>query len=284
LTDDAIAELKEKIRESGLSDAELITTAWDSARTYRNSDRRGGANGARIRFAPQNQWQGNEPERLNKVLAALESIKQATGTPMSIADLIVLGGGVGVENAAKLAGYDVTVPFEQGRGDALEEMTDKESFDVLEPLHDGFRNWVKADYVVSEEEMLLDRAQLMNLTAVEMTVLVGGMRVLGANHSGRDHGVFTDNIGHLTNDFFVNLTDMKYAWQPVNAHEYDIIERSTGKVKYHASRVDLVFGSNSVLRSYAEVYAQEDNKRKFVDDFIAAWHKVMDADRFDLHR
>ncbi|MGR5165574.1 catalase/peroxidase HPI [Vibrio astriarenae] len=284
LTDDAIAELKEKIRESGLSDAELITTAWDSARTYRNSDRRGGANGARIRFAPQNQWQGNEPERLNKVLAALESIKQATGTPMSIADLIVLGGGVGVENAAKLAGYDVTVPFEQGRGDALEEMTDKESFDVLEPLHDGFRNWVKADYVVSEEEMLLDRAQLMNLTAVEMTALVGGMRVLGANHSGRDHGVFTDNIGHLTNDFFVNLTDMKYAWQPVNAHEYDIIERSTGKVKYHASRVDLVFGSNSVLRSYAEVYAQEDNKRKFVDDFIAAWHKVMDADRFDLHR
>ncbi|MDR9829865.1 catalase/peroxidase HPI [Vibrio sp. FNV 38] len=284
LSDEDIGKVKQAIINSELSVAELVATAWDSARTYRNSDRRGGANGARIRFEPQNQWQGNEPERLTKVLEGLRRIKMAAGSPISIADMIVLGGCVAIEQAAKNAGHEVHVPFEQGRGDALEEMTDKESFDVLEPLHDGFRNWVKSEYVVTEEEMLLDRAQLMNLTAPEMTVLVGGMRVLGANHANRSHGVFTENVGHLTNDFFVTLTDMSFAWQPINEQEYDIIERATGKVKYQATRVDLVFGSNSVLRSYAELYAQQDNQRKFIDDFVAAWHKVMDADRFDLHR
>jgi catalase-peroxidase len=258
----------------------MIATAWDSARTYRGSDMRGGANGARIRLAPQKDWEGNEPARLAKVLAVLEGIATATGA--SVADVIVLAGNVGVEQAVKAAGFDVKVPFAAGRGDATEATTDVESFEVLEPVHDGFRNWVKKNYAVSVEEMMLDRTQLMGLTANEMTVLVGGMRVLGTNHGGTKHGVFTERPGVLTNDFFVNLTDMGNTWKPTGRNSYDICDRKTGTVKWTATRADLVFGSNSILRAYAEVYAQDDNKEKFVKDFVAAWTKVMNADRFDL--
>jgi catalase-peroxidase len=272
--------VKQKIAASGLTTSEMVSTAWDSARTFRGSDKRGGANGARIRLAPFKDWEGNEPARLAKVLTKLESI--ATETGASIADVIVLAGNVGIEQAAKAAGFDVAVPFSAGRGDATLEMTDVESFDVLEPTHDGFRNWLKQDYVVSAEEMLLDRSQLMGLTAAEMTVLVGGMRVMGTNQGGSKHGVFTDNEGSLTPDFFVNLTDMNYSWKPTGKNSYNIVDRQTEKVKWTATRVDLVFGSNSVLRSYAEFYAQDDNKEKFVKDFVAAWGKVMNADRFDL--
>ena len=279
-TDYDVAALKAKIQASGLSVSDLVTTAWDSARTYRGSDMRGGANGARIRLAPQKDWEGNEPERLARVLAVLEGIAKDAG--VSVADVIVLAGNVGVEQAAKAAGVSVTVPFAPGRGDTSQEMTDVESFEVLEPIHDGFRNWVKKDYTVSAEELLLDRAQLMGLTAPEMTALVGGMRVLGTNHGGSKHGVFTDRVGALTNDFFVNLTDMAYSWKPTGRNSYDICERATGVVKWTATRVDLVFGSNSILRSYSEVYAQDDNQEKFVKDFVAAWVKVMNADRFDL--
>ena len=275
-----VAAAKTKIAAAGLSVAELVTTAWDSARTFRGSDKRGGANGARIRLEPQRSWEGNEPARLNKVLAALEPIANETGA--SIADLIVLAGNLGVEQAAKAAGFDVTVPFAPGRGDASAEQTDAESFEPLEPIHDAFRNWLKADYIVSPEELMLDRARLMGLTAPELTVLIGGMRVLGTNHAGTKHGAFTDKVGSLTNDFFVNLTDMGFIWEPSAENQYNIRNRKTGDVKYTATRVDLVFGSNSILRSYAEVYAQDDSKRKFVDDFIAAWTKVMNADRFDL--
>lgn len=272
--------VKASIAASGLSVSELVSTAWDSARTFRGSDKRGGANGARIRLAPQKDWQGNEPERLNKVLTVLQSI--ATEAGISIADTIVLAGNVGVEMAAKAAGFDVSVPFAPGRGDATFEQTDVESFDVLEPLADGFRNWLKQDYAVNPEEMLLDRAQLMRLTAPEMTVLLGGMRMLGTNYGDTAHGVFTDKLGVLSTDFFVNLTDMRYTWKPKGRNLYEICERSTGEVKWTATRVDLVFGSNSILRSYAEIYAQDDNKEKFVKDFVAAWTKVMNADRFDL--
>ncbi len=272
--------IKAKIAASNLSVAEMVTTAWDSARTFRSSDKRGGANGARIRLAPQKDWQGNEPERLAKVLSVLEPIASSSGA--SIADTIVLAGNVGIELAAKAAGLKVSVPFSPGRGDATDAMTDIESFEVLEPLADGFRNWSMKDYVVSSEEILLDRAQLMGLTACEMTVLIGGMRVLGTNYGTTSHGVFTDNVGALTNDFFVNLTDMKYTWKPAGNNLYQVSERDTGKEKWTATRVDLVFGSNSVLRSYAELYAQDDNKEKFVTDFIDAWTKVMNADRFDL--
>ncbi|MDE1236445.1 catalase/peroxidase HPI [Vibrio aestuarianus] len=272
--------VKASIAASGLSVSDLVSTAWDSARTFRGSDKRGGANGARIRLAPQKDWQGNEPERLNKVLTVLQSI--ATEAGISIADTIVLAGNVGVEMAAKAAGFDVSVPFAPGRGDATLEQTDVESFDVLEPLADGFRNWLKQDYAVNPEEMLLDRAQLMRLTAPEMTVLLGGMRMLGTNYGGSAHGVFTDKLGVLSNDFFVNLTDMRYTWKPKGRNLYEICERSTGEVKWTATRVDLVFGSNSILRSYAEIYAQNDNKEKLVKDFVAAWSKVMNADRFDL--
>lgn len=259
----------------------MIATAWDSARTFRGSDKRGGANGARIRLAPQKDWEGNEPERLAKVLAALEPIAAETGA--SVADVIVLAGNVGIEQAAKAAGMDITVPFSPGRGDTTQEMTYVDSFEVLEPVHDGFRNWLKRDdYVVKPEEMLLDRAQLMGLTAKEMTVLVGGMRVLGTNHGGSKHGVFTDREGVLSNDFFVNLTDMSYSWEPVNTNLYEICDPKTGSTKWMATRADLVFGSNSILRAYAEVYAQDDGQEKFVKDFVAAWAKVMDADRFDL--
>jgi catalase-peroxidase len=282
LDDAEVTDLKAKILASGLSVSELVATAWDSARTFRGSDYRGGANGARIRLAPQKDWEGNEPERLQKVLKVLEGIQSDLGKPVSMADLIVLGGTAAVEKAARDAGVNVTVPFAPGRGDATPEMTDGDAFDVLEPLHDAYRNWLKKDYVVSPEEMMLDRTQLMGLTAPEMSVLVGGMRVLGTNHGGSKHGVFTDREGVLTNDFFVNLTDMSNSWKPTGKNSYDIVDRNTGQTKWTATRVDLVFGSNSILRAYAEVYAQDDNKEKFVKDFVNAWTKVMNADRFDL--
>ncbi|MDM7480613.1 MAG: catalase/peroxidase HPI [Halomonas sp.] len=272
--------VKQKIAASGLSIGEMVATAWDSARTYRGSDMRGGANGARIRLAPQKDWQGNEPERLAKVLSVYEQVSADTGA--SVADIIVLAGSVGIEQAAKAAGYDIRVPFLKGRGDTTDELTDADSFAPLEPLADGFRNWQKKEYIVKPEEMLLDRAQLMGLTGPEMTVLLGGMRVLGTNYGGTKHGVFTDREGQLTNDFFVNLTDMANTWKPVGSNAYEIRDRKTGAVKWTASRVDLVFGSNSLLRSYAEVYAQDDNAEKFVKDFVAAWTKVMNADRFDV--
>lgn len=279
-TDYDVDAVKAKIAASGLTVSEMVSTAWDSARTFRGSDKRGGANGARIRLAFQRAWEGNEPERLAKVLPVLEAIAAQTGA--SVADVIVLAGNVGVEQAAKAGGFDITVPFSPGRGDATEEMTDIESFDVLEPVHDGYRNWAKRDYVVSPEEMLLDRTQLMGLTAPEMTVLVGGMRVIGTNYAGTKHGVFTDREGALSNDFFVNLTDMNYTWKPYRKNLYEIRDRKTDQVKWTATSVDLVFGSNSILRAYAELYAQDDSKEKFVKDFVTAWTKVMNADRFDL--
>ncbi|WP_341918205.1 catalase/peroxidase HPI [Polaromonas sp. YR568] len=279
-TDYDVAAVKAKIAASGLSVSDMVTTAWDSARTYRGSDMRGGANGARIRLAPQKDWEGNEPARLARVLGVLEGI--ATGSGASVADVIVLAGNLGVEQAAKAAGFDITVAFAAGRGDATQDATDVESFEALEPIHDGYRNWLKKDYAVSAEELLLDRTQLMGLTAHEMTALVGGLRVLGTNHGGTRHGVLTDRAGALTNDFFVNLTDMAYTWKPTGKNLYNICDRKTGQVKWTATRVDLVFGSNSILRAYAEVYAQDDNQEKFVKDFVAAWTKVMNADRFDL--
>ena len=274
-----VEAVKAKIAASGLTGSEMIATAWDSARTFRGSDKRGGANGARIRLAPQKDWEGNEPERLSKVLATLEPIAAETGA--SVADVIVLAGNVGVEQAAKAAGYDVSVPFSPGRGDATDEVTDVESFDVLEPVHDAFRNWVKKDYAVTPEEMMLDRAQLLGLTAPEMTALIGGMRTLGTNYGNTTHGVFTDRAGALTNDFFVNLTDMANTWKPAGSNLYEIRDRRSGDVKWTATRVDLVFGSNSILRAYAEFYAQDDNQERFVSDFVAVWTKIMNQDRFD---
>ncbi len=282
LNETEIADLKEKILGSGLSVSELVSTAWDSARTFRGSDNRGGANGARIRLTPQKDWEGNEPGRLQKVLRVLEEIQAGLTKKVSIADLIVLGGSAAVEKAARDAGIKITVPFAPGRGDATAEMTDVDAFEVFEPVHDGYRNWLKKDYAVSPEKLLLDRTQLMGLTAPEMTVLVGGMRVLGTNHGGTKHGVLTDREGVLTNDFFVNLTDMTNSWKPAGNGLYEICDRKTDAVKWTATRVDLVFGSNSILRAYAEVYAQDDNKEKFVNDFVKAWTKVMNADRFDL--
>ncbi|WP_324008152.1 catalase/peroxidase HPI [Aeromonas dhakensis] len=282
LSDKEVSELKAKLLACGVAPADLIATAWDSARTFRGSDYRGGANGARIRLAPMKEWEGNEPARLKKVLNALIALQATLSKPVSIADLIVLGGSAAVEQAAKLAGVDIVVPFAPGRGDASAEQTDAESFAFLEPVHDGFRNWQKGHYKVQPEEMLLDRAQLLGLTAREMTVLVGGMRVLGTNHGGSAHGVFTDRVGVLSNDFFVNLTDMAYSWQPTGRNSYQIVDRQSGAVKWTATRVDLVFGSNSVLRAYAEVYAQQDGKEKFVRDFVKAWVKVMNNDRFDM--
>ncbi len=279
-TDYDVAVVKGKIAVSGLSVSEMVSTAWDSARTFRGSDKRGGANGARIRLAPQKDWEGNEPARLAKVLAVYEKIAAETGA--SVADVIVLGGSVGIEQAAKAGGFNITVPFAPGRGDATQAQTDVESFEVLEPLADAYRNWLKKDYVVTPEEIMLDKTQLLRLTAQEMTVLVGGMRVLGTNYGGSKHGVFTDREGVLSNDFFVNLTDMGYTWKPTGRNSYDIVERDTGKTRWTATRVDLVFGSNSVLRALSEVYAQDDNREKFVNDFIAAWVKVMNADRYDL--
>ncbi|MDR5653554.1 catalase/peroxidase HPI [Ruixingdingia sedimenti] len=275
-----VAAVKARIAASGLSLSDMVTTAWDSARTFRQSDFRGGANGARIRLAPQKDWEGNEPVRLARVLSVLEPIAAETG--VSLADVIVLAGNHGIEQAAKAAGFDITVPFAPGRGDATAEQTNADSFGVLEPLADGYRNWLKKDYVVSPEELLLDRTQLMGLTAPEMTALIGGLRVLGTNHGGTKHGVFTDREGALTTDFFVNLTDMGNTWNPLGNNLYEIRDRKTGAVKWTATRVDLVFGSNSILRAYAEVYAQDDNREKFVQDFVAAWTKMMNADRFDL--
>ena len=272
--------VKAKIAGAGLSVSDMVSTAWDSARTFRGSDMRGGANGARIRLTPQKDWEGNEPQRLAKVLSVLEPIAKEFG--ISVADTIVLAGNVGVEQAAKKAGYDVKVPFTPGRGDATDAMTDTESFEPLEPIADGYRNWLKKDYVVSAEELMLDRTQLMGLTAPEMTALVGGMRVMGTNYGGTKHGVFTDMEGALTNDFFVNLTDMANYWKPVDNGLYEIRDRKTNSVKWSATRMDLVFGSNSILRAYAEVYAQDDSNEKFANDFVAAWAKVMDADRFDV--
>lgn len=282
LSDAEIEDLKTKLLNSGLTRTELINTAWDSARTFRGSDFRGGANGARIRLEPMKNWEGNEPARLEKVLNKLTEIQSTLDKKVSIADLIVLAGSAAVEQAAKDAGFDVKVPFAAGRGDATQEQTDVESFEELEPLHDAYRNWLKKDYVVTPEELMLDKTQLLGLTAPEMTVLIGGMRVLGANYGGTQHGVFTDKVGVLTNDFFVNLTDMNFKWEPVAENLYNIVDRKSGATKFTATRVDLVFGSNSILRSYAEVYAQDDNKEKFVNDFIKVWTKVMNADRFDL--
>ncbi|SCM66938.1 catalase/peroxidase HPI [Donghicola eburneus] len=275
-----VAGLKAAIAASGLTVADMVNTAWDSARTYRGSDMRGGANGARIRLAPQKDWEGNEPERLARVLSVLEPLAEQFGA--SVADTIVLAGSVGVEMAAKAAGHDIEVPFAPGRGDATAEQTDEDSFEPLEPIHDGYRNWLKKDYIVSAEEMMLDRTQLLGLTAHEMTVLVGGMRAMGTNYGGTKHGVFTDREGALTTDFFVNLTDMANTWHPIGDGTYEIRDRQTGETKWTASRVDLVFGSNSVLRAYAEVYAQDDGTEPFLKAFVDAWTKVMNADRFDL--
>ena len=277
----SVEKVKKLIATSKLSISELVSTAWDSARTYRRTDKRGGANGARIRLAPQKDWKGNEPAKLSKVLKVLEGIAKKTGACM--ADTIVLGGTVGLEQAIKKAGFKTKVPFSPGRGDSSQAQTDVESFKVLEPIHDAFRNWVKQDYAVMPEELMLDRASLMGLTAQEMTCLIGGMRVLGTNHGDTKHGVFTDKVGALTNDFFVHLTDMKYMWKPTGKNSYEIVDRKSGKVKFTASRVDLVFGSNSVLRAYAEVYAQDDNKEEFVKDFVAVWTKIMNADRLSTH-
>jgi len=277
-TDYDVDGLKALIANSGLSIAELVSTAWDSARTFRQSDLRGGANGARIRLAPQKDWEGNEPERLKRVLAVLTPLAEKMSA--SLADTIVLAGNVGLEQAIAAAGFAVPVPFTPGRGDATDEMTDADSFAPLEPIADGFRNWLKQNYAVKPEELLLDRAQLMGLTAAEMVVLVGGMRVLGTNYAQQPFGMFTDKPGTLTNDFFVNLTDMQYSWKPQNDGSFAIIDRDSGKQKWSASRIDLVLGANSILRSYAEVYAQDDNQQKFVSDFVKAWTKVMEADLF----
>ena len=278
-----IAALKAKIADSGLSVAELVSAAWASASTFRGSDKRGGANGARVRLTPQKDWTVNNPTQLAKVLGVLEGIKAEAGN-VSLADLIVLAGNVGVEKAAKAAGFDVSVPFTPGRGDATQEQTDVESFDWLEPESDGFRNYLKQKYTVSTESMLVDRANLMTLTAPEMTVLVGGMRVMGTNFDGSQNGVFTNSVGALTNDFFVNLLDMSTAWKAADdSHElFEGTDRKSGAKKYTATRADLIFGSNSELRALAEVYASSDAKEKFVKDFVAAWSKVMNLDRFDL--
>ncbi|MDX1770984.1 MAG: catalase/peroxidase HPI [Planococcaceae bacterium] len=282
LTFEELNDLKEKILASGLTSQQLVKTAWASASTYRGSDKRGGANGARIRFAPQRNWEVNEPEELASVLNVYENLKTSTGNKVSLADLIVLGGNVALEQAVKATGFNLTVPFTQGRGDALEEQTEADSFDVLEPVSDGFRNYQKQEYATSPEEMLLDKAQLLGLTAPEMTALIGGMRALGANYQGATEGIFTENVGTLTNDFFVNLLDMNIEWTPAGFNKYEGKNRVTGEVVRTATRFDLVFGSNSILRAITEVYAQDDNKERFVRDFIQAWSKVMNADRFDL--
>jgi catalase-peroxidase len=286
LSDGDVSTLKSKIMASGLSVSELVSTAWASASTFRGSDKRGGANGARIRLAPQKFWAVNDPAQLGKVLGVLETIQKefnAGGKHVSLADLIVLGGCAAVEQAAKDDGHTIAVPFTSGRGDASQEQTDVESFSVMEPQADGFRNYQKKTYRVPAEEMLVDRAQLLTLSAPEMTVLVGGLRVLGANTGGSKHGVFTDRVGQLTNDFFVNLLDMGNAWAPKSGEEgiYGSHDRTTGDRKWTGTRVDMVFGSNSQLRALAEVYAQADAKEKFVKDFVKAWAKVMDLDRFD---
>src|SRR5690606_3572101 len=282
LTEEQINEIKGKILDSGLTVSQLVKTAWAAASTYRFSDHRGGANGARIRLAPQKDWEVNEPEKLQQVLKVLENIKKDLDFEVSLADIIVLGGNVAIEKAAKDAGFDITVPFAPGRGDATQEQTDIENFKVLEPVADGFRNYQKQEYSVSPEELLIDKAHLLGLTAPEMTVLIGGLRVLGVNYGGTNHGVFTDRVGVLTNDFFVNLLDMNIKWSPAENGIYEGRDRKTGELVYTATRVDLIFGANSILRALAEVYAQDDNKEKFVRDFVKAWTKVMNNDRYDL--
>ncbi len=285
-----IAALKGKILASGLSVSQLVSTAWASASTFRGSDKRGGANGSRIRLAPQKDWEVNQPAQLHPILKTLEGIQkeynsaQSNGKKVSLADLIVLGGCAGVELAAENAGHDVTVPFTPGRTDASQEQTDVMSFHVLEPAADGFRNYIKAKYAVTAEEMLVDRAQLLTLTAPEMTVLVGGMRVLGTNFGKSQHGVFTKRPETLTNDFFVNLLDMSTTWKATSKDEdvFEGIDRVTGELKWTGTRVDLVFGSNSQLRALAEVYASEDSQEKFLHDFVSVWNKVMNLDRFDI--
>ena len=283
LSDAEIEALKVKLLNSGLTRTELINTAWDSARTFRGSDFRGGANGARIRLAPQKDWIANEPVRLQKVISKLTEIQSESSKKVSIADLIVLGGCAAIEKAAQDGGFNIQVPFYAGRGDATDEMTDADSFAVLEPISDPFRNFMKRKFVVEPEELMLDKAQLLGLTTPELVVLIGGMRVLGTNYNGTKNGVFTNNEGVLTNDFFVNLTDMNYSWNSIGDNLYNIVNRKTGVTKWTATRVDLIFGSNSILRSYAEIYAQDDNKEKFVKDFIKVWTKVMNLDRFDLN-
>ena len=290
ITAQDIATLKGKILASGLSVSHLVSTAWASASTFRSSDKRGGANGARIRLAPQKDWEVNQPVQLKKVLQALEEIQkefnsaQSDGKKVSLADLIVLGGCAGVEKAAKNAGHDLTVPFKPGRTDASQEQTDLGSFAVLEPAADGFRNYLKKKYAVSAEELLIDRAQLLTLTAPEMTVLVGGMRVLNTNFGQSRHGVFTKRPEMLTNDFFVNLLDMRTTWKATSEDEnvFEGRHLTTGELKWTGTRVDLIFGSNSQLRALAEVYGCKDSGKKFVQDFVAAWNKVMNLDRFDL--
>ncbi|HEY1055815.1 MAG TPA: peroxidase family protein, partial [Emticicia sp.] len=282
-----IETLKAKILESGLSVSELVSTAWASASTFRGSDKRGGANGARVRLAPQRYWRVNNPTQLQKVLGVLEGIQkdfQAGGKKVSIADLIVLAGGTGIEKAAKEAGQEISVPFTAGRMDASQDQTDVESVGFLEPVADGFRNYRKAQMRVSTEELLIDKAHLLTLTAPELTVLVGGMRVLDTNFDGSKHGVFTARPGVLTNDFFINLLDMSTAWKAASQDRelYEGTDRATGSTKWTGTRADLVFGSNSELRAIAEVYASSDAQDKFIKDFVAAWTKVMNLDRFDL--
>jgi len=287
LGDGEVADLKRRIAESGLTVAQLVKTAWASASTFRASDKRGGANGARIRLAPQKDWDVNEPAELAKVLGVYERIRSESGGEVSLADLIVLGGNVGIEKAARDAGHEVEVPFTSGRGDATEAQTDAHSFEPLEPKADGFRNYLQVRFSVPTEELLIDRARLLRLGAPEMTVLVGGLRVLGANHGGSKHGVLTDRPGQLTNDFFVNLLDMGTAWKEVDPAGDEVFvgtDRRSDQEKWTATRTDLVFGSNSQLRALSEVYAAEDAGEKFVADFVAAWAKVMNADRFDLAR
>ena len=287
ITDEDIVLLKNKISDSGLSVSELVSTAWASASTFRGSDMRGGANGARVRLAPQKDWEVNQPVQLSHVLETLEAIQNefnSTGKHVSMADLIVLGGCVAIETASSKGGFDIQVPFNPGRSDASQEQTDIDSFNVMEPVADGFRNYLKKRYSVPTESLLLDRAQLLSLTGSELTALVGGLRVLGANYDQSSHGVFTDKVGTLSNDFFVNLLDMKYEWSPVDdeAEIFEGKERSSGEVKWTGTRVDLIFGSNSRLRAYAEVYACSDSANKFIHDFVTAWTKVMNLDRFDL--
>jgi catalase-peroxidase len=283
-SDADVDALKAAIRDSGLTTGELVQTAWASASTFRGSDRRGGANGARIRLAPQKDWEGNNPEQLARVLAVYEGIQSASGTGVSMADLIVLGGNVGIEDAAKAAGHDIVVPFAGGRADATDEQTDADSFDVLEPVADGFRNYLKTSFTVPAEELMVDKAQLLGLTAPEMTVLVGGLRVVGGNANGSTHGGLTDRPGQLTQDFFTNILDMATNWTAADEHgeTFEGRDRASGDAKWTGTRVDLIFGSNSQLRALSELYAQADNEAKFVSDFVAAWTKVMNADRFDL--
>jgi catalase-peroxidase len=284
LTDTDLLDLKNLITDTGLSSAQLVTTAWASASTFRGSDKRGGANGGRIRLEPQKSWAVNNPYELNKVLAVYEAIQQKFSKEVSIADLIVLGGNIGVEIAAKNAGYDISIDFTQGRGDASQDQTDLESFGYLEPLADGFRNYIKSGLNIAAENLLIDRANLLTLSIPEMTVLIGGLRVLGANYDGSNHGVFTENIGNLTNDFFTNVLDLSNTWSATSTDDtlFEGKNRKTGNVHFVGTRADLIFGSNTELRAVCEVYASDDGEKRFVQDFITAWTKVMNLDRFDL--